>query len=86
MPVGPYFADFLCRQARLIVELDGHSHDIRPERDLHRDEHLISKGFRVMHFTNSDVLGNAEGVIAQIRLALAQGPTPDLSRIREEGL
>ncbi|MFO6446419.1 endonuclease domain-containing protein [Erythrobacter sp. NE805] len=33
MPVGPFFADFLCRELSLVVELDGISHDIAPERD-----------------------------------------------------
>ena len=82
MPVGPYFADFLCRSRALIVEIDGHSHDVQPEKDLKRDAHLTSLGYRVMHFSNAEVLGNAEGVIRQIEIALAS-PTPDPSRKRE---
>jgi very-short-patch-repair endonuclease len=37
MPVGPFFADFLCRELRLVIELDGFSHDLEPERDASRD-------------------------------------------------
>ena len=83
MPVGPYFADFLCREYMLIIELDGFSHDVQPERDVHRDGYLTQAGYQVLHFGNSDVMGNVEGVIAAIRLALAKGPTPNPSRKRE---
>ena len=67
MPVGPWFADFLCREKRLIVELDGFSHDVQPERDARRDGWLREAGYRVLHFTNGDVLRNVEGVVVAIR-------------------
>jgi very-short-patch-repair endonuclease len=85
MPVGPYFADFLCREHKLVIELDGHSHDIDPGRDIARDRYLRDSGFRVLRFANADVLGNVEGVILSIRAALADRPTPDPSREREGG-
>ena len=71
MQVGPFFADFLCRQRKLIVEVDGYSHDIAPERDVARDAVLRAKGYRVLHFSNDDVKMNTEGVVEAIRLALA---------------
>lgn len=83
MPVGPFFADFLCRSRGLIVEVDGHSHDVQPERDQARDAFLRGEGFRVLHFSNADVLGNADGVIETIRSALEAEPTPGPSRRRE---
>ena len=83
MPIGPFFAGFLSRSSGLIIELDGHSHDIAPERDVYRDKYLNEAGYRVLHFTNADVLGNVEGVITAIRIALAHGPTPNPSRKRE---
>ena len=83
MQVGVFFADFLCRERRIIVELDGHSHDIDPVRDLWRDSNLRELGYRVMHFTNEDVLGNVEGVVTAIRIALEEKPTPSPSRLRE---
>ena len=86
MPVGPFFADFLCRERGLIIELDGHSHDIQPERDVYRDRYLVEQGYRVLHFTNMEVLGNVEGVVSEIKRALADWPTPDPSRKREGGL
>ena len=74
MPIGPYFADFLCRKERLIVEIDGWSHDVRPERDAARDAYLEGTGYRVVRFTNADVRDNLEGVVEVIRQALALRP------------
>lgn len=71
MPVGPYFADFLCRSHQLVVELDGVSHDREPARDEQRDRAMAAGGYRVLRFMNADVLGNVEGVVAAIRVALA---------------
>lgn len=85
MPVGPFFADFLCREQMVIIELDGSSHDIAPEKDIYRDRYLNEAGYRVLRFTNAEVLGNVEGVIIAIQSALADRPTPDPSRKREGG-
>ncbi|WP_089214954.1 endonuclease domain-containing protein [Sphingopyxis indica] len=83
MPVGPYFADFLCREAHLVIELDGHSHDMRQTHDVHRDNWLTESGYRVLCFTNSDVMGNIDGVVREIERQLAHLPTPNPSRKRE---
>ena len=83
MPVGPYFADFLCRKAQLIVELDGYSHDMRQAYDERRDLWLTEYGYRVLRFTNRDVMTNIEGVVFEIERSLALRPTPNPSRKRE---
>jgi len=70
----------------LIVELDGFSHDVQPDRDPIRDCHLQAAGFKVLHFPNAEVMSNVEGVVTAIRLVLDQGPTPNPSRKREGGL
>ncbi|KPF63968.1 endonuclease domain-containing protein [Porphyrobacter sp. AAP60] len=67
LPLGPYFADFLCRDLALVIELDGHSHDIAPERDVARDAWMAQQGFTVLRFANADVHGNVEGVVTAIR-------------------
>jgi len=67
MQVGNFFADFLCRELKLIVELDGFSHDLRPEYDASRDRWLAGEGFRVLRYSNEDALKNAEGVVTAIR-------------------
>ena len=67
MPVGPFFADFLCRSLKLVVEIDGISHDRTWQADARRDAWMRGDGYTVLRFTNAEVLGNAEGVVAAIR-------------------
>ncbi|MCK0097797.1 DUF559 domain-containing protein [Qipengyuania sp. S6317L1] len=66
MPVGPYYADFLCRELNLVIELDGHSHDVAPERDAARDQWMKAKGYTVLRFTNAEVHENTDGVVQAI--------------------
>jgi very-short-patch-repair endonuclease len=65
--VGDYIADFLCHECRLVVELDGDSHDGRENYDLKRTMWFESQGFKVIRFTNFDVLENLESVVEVIR-------------------
>ncbi len=71
MPLGPWFADFLCRERMLVVELDGFSHNMRQGHDAARDRWLAQAGYRVLRFTNADVLENVEGVVTAIQSAIA---------------
>lgn len=72
MPVGPYFADFLCRSLKLVIEIDGHSHDVAPERDTVRDRWMAGSGYTVLRFTKADVHENIEGVVTAIRLKIEE--------------
>jgi len=65
-PLHPYIADFACLKRKLIVELDGYSHDFSQKYDAFRDEHLRHLGYTVLRFSNDDVLNNLEGVVATI--------------------
>ena len=49
---------------RLVIEVDGDTHgtDAGVARDIERDAFLVSQGYRVLHFTNDDVMHNGEGV------------------------
>jgi very-short-patch-repair endonuclease len=88
MPIGPYFADFLCRDAKLVVELDGYSHDTQQDHDARRDALMQAEGYRVLRFANVDVNANLEGVVQSIAMALAETgppPTPPASGRGEEG-
>lgn len=67
-PIGPYIADFAWLKGRLIVELDGETH-FQPageKNDLARDRYMTGRGFRVLRFTNLDVVRNTAGVIEMI--------------------
>ena len=76
VPIGNYIADFACHSAKLIVELDGESHDfvVRQRADQRRDAFFVTQGFQVLRFTNTQVMTNLEGVIGTIRQAAAAAP------------
>jgi very-short-patch-repair endonuclease len=80
-PIGPYIADFCCHAARIIVEVDGATHDFeeRLKRDAIRDRWFAAEGYRVLRFINDDVLRRLEGVISVIRKAAAKIAPPSLS-------
>jgi primosomal protein N' (replication factor Y) len=65
-PIGPYVADFVCIEARLVVELDGGQHDRGAEGTSVRTAFLERRGFRVLRFWNNDVLANLDGVLERI--------------------
>ncbi|PWW01830.1 very-short-patch-repair endonuclease [Hoeflea marina] len=61
VPLARYILDFVCFEARLIVEVDGHQH-ADSARDMRRDAVFVVKGFRVLRFWNHEVLENVDGV------------------------
>ena len=61
--IGPYIADFACVEAMLIIELDGSQHADAVEYDSRRTRSLEDQGYRVLRFSNDDVLTNLEGAI-----------------------
>lgn len=81
-PIGPYFADFACLEARLVVELDGGQHVEAAAYDAARTLAMEREGFRVLRFWNNEVLTQIDAVCEQI-LRAAQTLTPALSRVRE---
>ena len=68
--LAPYIADFTCRGAMLIVEVDGDSHAFTELHDARRSEFLERAGWRVLRFGNTDVMGNIEGVLTILSAAL----------------
>jgi very-short-patch-repair endonuclease len=75
-PIGPYIVDFVCREQRLIVEVDGGQHADSPA-DKVRDSWLMSHNYRVMRFWNNDVLKNMDGVLTTIISAIdRKSPSP----------
>ena len=69
-PVNVYAADFCCMQEKLIIELDGDSHDFTEQKDNERTAVLEKEGYRVLRFSNADVLDNLEGVLKMIARTL----------------
>ena len=78
-PIARYYVDFVCRERRLIVELDGGQHADNPE-DRRRDRALCALGYCVIRIWNNDVIENLDGVLRMLQCELEKRPlTPALS-------
>ena len=73
-PIEPFIVDFLCRECRLVVELDGGSHNGRAGCDHERQQFLEGLGLIILRVANDDVLGNIEGVLFSIVRAAGLDP------------
>jgi very-short-patch-repair endonuclease len=71
VPIRNYIADFICMSAKIVVELDGETHDFeeRQKADQTCDAFFVSEGFKVLRFTNEQLMSNLEGVVETIRQA-----------------
>ncbi|MGX8012536.1 endonuclease domain-containing protein [Mesorhizobium sp. ORM8.1] len=69
LPIGPYFADFACREVNLVVEVDGSQHASR-SRDRYRDETMNANGWSVLRVWHADVLTVPASVLETIIAAL----------------
>ena len=72
-PIGPYTVDLICRERRLVIEVDGGQHADNP-RDVVRGKWFVDRNYRVLRFWNNDVLGNMAGVLETIAAALEEAP------------
>ncbi len=64
--IGPYVVDFVCKREKLIVEIDGETHFSAAGvvHDRQRTAYMEQRGYRIVRFTNAEVMGEAEGVFA----------------------
>ncbi len=91
VPIGQYIADFVCHGARLIIEIDGmqHREPSAAGADRTRAAWFRSRGYRVLRFTNDEVVDDRDRVIAVIRELLAdrtgRSPPSQPSPARGEG-
>lgn len=76
LPVGPYFADFACRELPLVIEVDGGQHADSPTDEV-RTAYLNGQGYSVLRFWNNEILRNRDGVFLAICLVIAGTPPPD---------
>lgn len=77
--IGPYIADFASRDPMLVIEIDGDSHGQQQQYDAARTRYLENEGYRVIRFTNHDVLTNLTGVLEMIGGLVTKTPLPTLS-------
>ncbi|MGX7873578.1 endonuclease domain-containing protein [Mesorhizobium sp. ORM6] len=83
-PLGPFFADFLCREKSLIIEIDGSQH-VESLTDESRTTWLNNRGYSVLRFWNHEVLAERRAVLDTI-LAVLEGhirsPHPAFASLR----
>jgi very-short-patch-repair endonuclease len=68
-PIGPYVADFLCHEMRLVLELDGsvHREPAQISHDQNRDANLRALGYRVLRYTNEQLQNDLDSILEAIR-------------------
>jgi very-short-patch-repair endonuclease len=74
--IDRFIVDFYCPGTGLIIEVDGEVHRQQVEADQEREQVLTGLGFRVIRFTNAQVLGQTDQVLQQILDALEGTPSP----------
>ena len=76
-PVGPFVADFCCRDRRIIIEVDGeiHATEQNAASDQERDAYLRGQSYIVLRFTNAEILTDLETVLRKIAVAVYQAPS-----------
>lgn len=84
-PIGPYIADFVCFDAKLVVELEGGQHADRRAQDAERDAWLRSQGFDVLRFWNTEVIEELDAVLSVILKKLSGMPQKSPSPLMGEG-
>jgi very-short-patch-repair endonuclease len=72
-PIEPYIVDYYCADERLVVELDGKSHNDAEDYDRQRSAFLAKLGLTVLRVTNDDVMTNLDGVAHGILTVVHQG-------------
>jgi len=77
--IEPYIVDFVCLDAKLIIEADGGQHTEQRVYDTKRTIRLEAMGYRVMRFWNHEILCELDNVLEQIRTALFEAPSPQPS-------
>ncbi len=68
-PIGDYIVDFICKEAKIIIEVDGGQHN-EPENieyDKTRTEYLNNLGYKVVRFWNNEIYENIEGVVLRLK-------------------
>ena len=80
VPIGPYIADYVCVTHRLVIELDGWSHDLQDPDQL-REWFIRGRGFEIVRFTNEEVYDYLDGVVFVIGWILGNGEVPEDYRL-----
>jgi very-short-patch-repair endonuclease len=77
-PLLSYIADFYCSELKLVIEIDGESHDGKQEYDAMRTCNLESKGITVLRYTNDQVLFHVDDVFSDLSFHVNRLQSTDL--------
>ena len=77
-PIGPFIADFCCRDRRIVVELDGEVHEGEQQQayDEARDAYLQGHNYVVLRFPNQRIFTDLEAILKLISNTAHMAPTP----------
>ncbi|MBS4007544.1 MAG: endonuclease domain-containing protein [Clostridium sp.] len=64
--IGNYIVDFFCADSKVVLEIDGSSHDEKIEYDTARDAFLEGMGLTVIHIQAKDILNNLDSVMEML--------------------
>jgi 2-isopropylmalate synthase len=84
VPMGPYIADFISFEGKLLVELDGNHHAAKADYDAKRDRWFEAEGFRVLRFSDRAALTETDRVLESIWIALHPEPKDTPTRPARE--
>ncbi len=61
--IGSFFADFYCHSKKVVIEIDGITHDFRKEQDEAKDAYFANLGIKVIRILDSDVRNNLDAIM-----------------------
>lgn len=61
-PIGNYIADFFCKELKLVIEVDGYSHNFKTGEDIKRDKDLADLGYTTIRFSDSEAMKDLANV------------------------
>jgi len=71
-PIDKYIVDFFCKELKLIIEVDGYSHNFKYDKDIERDQRLNSLGYTVLRIQDEDVFNDILNVEREIRAKIRE--------------
>jgi len=67
-PLGFYIVDFYCPKLKLVIEIDGYSHESKIKYDQKRDKYLKELGLQILHFRDKDILHKIKDIIYGLQI------------------
>ncbi len=83
--IGKFIADFAANEPKLVIELDGDTHAGREVYDEARTRYLEEQGYRVIRFSNADVISNMAGVLEALGIVMDGMTLPPLPTLSPKG-